>query len=729
MPFTKFRLVWGNLSALLLIFAVLLTLQSPAPAFADDNEDDFLLFAADEVTILKDEREVTARGRVDLQHQGYRLQADLVTFYERTGEVWARGNVKITDPDGNSLYLDEAKVDKELREGFIMNLRFVFEDGSRLAARDGERRGEEIILNYAVFTPCVICDDHPERPPSWQARAVRIVHNADKKRIYYKNVTLEVLGVPILWLPYLSHPDPSVDRATGFLTPEINLRKELGLVLKVPYYIAINPSFDLTITPIITTKENPVLAGEIRKHLGFGQIQAEGSITYTDKPDSLGKDSGVDDFRGHIFAFGTFDHSKNIRTRVRFELTSDDTYLKRYGFSDVDTLQSEYITEVFRGRSYFSLQSLWFQGLRIEDVQGLTGFALPLIDLNFMSRPDHHGAVYQFRFNGLALHRTDGMDTRRMSIQGSYEIPFRTSFGLITRLGARFRGELYNISNAARPDFAFFAGQNGTEARFLPELTADFEWPFVKTGGKTQQIITPVVNLVVAPTGGNPAGLSNEDSRTFELNDLNILSFNRMPGLDLWEGGTRLNFGFKWLVVAKDVSIETFLGESYRFDVAGSDPEDIFFAPGSGLDGHLSDLVTRFDINIKGALVISNRMRFDESNFQVRRNEIDATVHFQNIQVGVGYYKLNRGLQVQGLQDREEIRIYGNYAFKRYWQVFGHITRNLTTTGATITQGIGVSYIDDCVELSIAWKKSNTTDRDISPGTSILFRLRLKHLG
>jgi len=725
MPGQIFQKSKGARFVLVLLFCFLVFTP---PTFADEDAEQ-LIFTADEVTVLKEEREVTAKGRVKFSHKDYHLQADMVTFNEISGEVFASGNVKITDPDGNFLYLDEAKLDKELREGFIQNLRFVFEDGSRLAARDGEMVGDKIILNFAVFTPCVICDDHPDRPPSWQVRAVRVTLDKEKKRIYYKNATLEILGVPVAFLPYFSHPDPSVKRASGFLTPEAGISNELGGVLKVPYYFAISPSLDITATPIITTKEGLVLAGEIRKHLGFGQIQSEGSITYTDIPDALGNDTGNKGLRGHIFANGKFDHNENLRTKIQFQLVSDDTYLKRYGFSSVDTLKSELLTELFDGRSYYSLRALWFQGLRIEDVQGLTPFALPLIDLNFVTKPDKIGGVYTVQFNALALQRTDGMDSSRMSIRGSYEIPYTTRHGQILKLGVHFRGDLYNISNSNRPDFGFFRGQDGSYSRFLPHLTASFEWPFVKTGKRTQQILTPIVIFVAAPNGGNPVGISNEDSRAFELSDSNILSGNRLPGFDLWEGGSRFNFGLKWLIISKNFTIDTFFGESYRFTTASTDPEDINFAPGSGLSTSLSDLVTRVDLTIKGKVRISNRMRFDKSSFTVRRNEIDATVYIQNATFGIGYYKLNRGLQIQGLEDREEIRIYGQYSFKTNWQIFGDITRNLTTTGATVFQGVGISYSDDCVEISLAWRKTFTSDRDISPGTSFLFRLRLKHLG
>lgn len=178
-------------SLLVGIFLLLVPPAAGAEDTAEDTNDDVLLFSAEEVVFNQKTREVTITGHVELSHAGYVLQADQVIYNEITGIVHAFGNVKLTDPNGTTLYLDEAELDDQLREGMIQNLRLVFSDGSRLAARDGERvDGNKTILNYGVFTPCVICDDHPGKPPSWQVRAVRITHDQEKKRIYYKNATL-----------------------------------------------------------------------------------------------------------------------------------------------------------------------------------------------------------------------------------------------------------------------------------------------------------------------------------------------------------------------------------------------------------------------------------------------------------------------------------------------------------------------------------------------------------
>ena len=84
--------------------------------------------------------------------------------------------------------------------------------------------------------------------PPWTIQASQILHDNKKKTIYYDNAVIKVYNIPIFYLPKLSHPDPSVKRRTGFLSPTLNDTKNLGLGLKLPYYFAINEDKDFTLT-------------------------------------------------------------------------------------------------------------------------------------------------------------------------------------------------------------------------------------------------------------------------------------------------------------------------------------------------------------------------------------------------------------------------------------------------------------------------------------------------
>lgn len=694
-----------------------------APTGAADG--DSIELVADQMTFDEESEVATATGNVLVSNNGYKLRADKVEYSQKTGMVRAYGRVRITGPGGNVMLLDEAELNDDLSEGFIRNVRLMLSDGSRLAASDGQRTGgNRTVLNYAVYSPCTVCATKPDKKPLWQIKAVRITHDEAKKRIYYKNAVLEMFGLPVAYLPFLSHPDPTVERESGFLIPSVSHRQELGFSFSIPYYISFSQASDATITPIITTKEGIVLRGEYRRHLGFGQITTDGSVTYVDERDDNNALTGRRDMRGHLFSEGEFRHGDRWRSVYQFQLSSDDTYLRRYGFSDQDTLTSDYRAEGFYGRSYASIRSLWFQGLRVEDIQGLTGFPLPLMQFDYIGKPGRFGNVLRANVSALALHRTDGQDTRRISARTSWELPYTNSLGQVFKLSGTLRGDMYHVRESARNDLPAFAGRDGAKGRFLPHLTASASWPFMRPGENSYQVIEPLLNLVVARDGGNPVDIPNEDSRTFELTDANIFSDNRFPGLDRWEGGTRLTYGARWGLYSGKFRSEVLVGQSIRFD-----DSEVIFPDGTGLTGKFSDMVGRWDVSIEGFIDIAHRFRLDKNSFAIRRNEIDATVGGDRHRLTVGYFKLDRDRQAEGLEDREEIRITGEFRIKQNWTFFGNVTQNLTQGRSGVAHGAGLLYRDECLEFSLAWRKSFTQDRDIVPGSSINFRISLKHLG
>lgn len=698
-----------------------LRIQSSEPKI--DNPIDM---AADDITYDKESGIIIAKGHVQINHDGYQLIADLVTYNQNTGTVDAEGHIRITDTTGNILLLEKTQLTDTLKEGFVQNVRFILSDGSRLAAKDGYRRaGNKTTLNYAVYSPCDVCATKPDSKPLWQIKAVQVTHDEEKKRLFYKNAYLEIAGIPVLFLPFLSHPDPSVDRASGLLTPEIETKRELGVVISQPYHHVFSPSADVTITPMFTTKEGLILGGQARKHFGQGKIQFDGSVTYPDKRDDFGFKPGGRDLRGHIFSTGNMDHKNGWKSNYNLQLASDDTYLRRYGFSTLDTLTSNVTTEKISGRTYMGVRSVWFQGLRIEDVQGLTGFALPMAEYSYTSKPSSRsGGVWRTNVNTMALQRSSGMDTGRISASSSYEVPYTNTLGQVFKVSATLRTDAYHMTNTENPDNAFFAGNNGTKARAMPLMMGSFSWPLIKVDSSSQQILEPIANVVVSPNTGNYGQISNEDSRTFDLSDSNIFAANRFPGIDRWEGGTRFNYGLRWSIAGNIISSEILLAQSYRVR-----DDNVTFPRGSGLSGNFSDFVGKWDLSYKNLITLSHRFRFDKDKLVLRRNEVDARIGSQKSWLTVGYYQLNRDRENQGLEDREEIRMSGNLQVKQNWTLFGDITQNLTNGRHNIAHGIGLLYRDECLEASLAWRRSFTEDRDIFPGSSIMFRIRLKHLG
>ena len=92
-----------------------------------------------------------------------------------------------------------------------------------------------------------------------------MLHDKKKKTIYYDNAVIKVYDFPILYLPKLSHPDPTVDRRSGFLVPSFSDSRNLGEGIEVPYYWALNKDRDFTLRNKLFVSENPLFLGEYRR--------------------------------------------------------------------------------------------------------------------------------------------------------------------------------------------------------------------------------------------------------------------------------------------------------------------------------------------------------------------------------------------------------------------------------------------------------------------------------
>ncbi len=389
----------------------LLAAAGPGPARAAERpaDDIPILLTADEVVYDRELGVITASGNVEVSRADRVLIADTITYNERADVLTASGNVTLLEIDGEVLFAQHMELSGDLKDGVVEDLGLIFTDGSRFAASGGRRSDARIIeLRNAVYSPCRLCIVDRTRPPLWQIRAVKVVHDKNERTVEYTDAWLELWGVPVAYTPYLLHPDPTVNRLTGLLTPNVGNSSDLGVVVQVPYYFDIAPDKGLTLTPMLTTKEGPVLAAEYIQRLQEGEVQLEASITHDSE----------DDIRGHIFSTGRFDMDDTWRWGFDVNRSIDDTYLRRYGFGldgsafgFDNTLTTRLFAEGFRKRNYMSANAFAFQGLRVDDDSGLTPLVIPLLDFNHVGEADRFGRRTNLDVNLLALTRNEGTDT------------------------------------------------------------------------------------------------------------------------------------------------------------------------------------------------------------------------------------------------------------------------------------------------------------------------------
>ncbi len=715
---------WG-LKALL----VLVLLGPGLPAKAQEPSPDIpALISADQITYDENLQVVTASGNVEIAQGDRVLLADSISYNLQTEVVTASGNITLMEPGGEIIFAEYVELSDNLREGFVRDVRLLLTDRSRLAAASGIRTGgNRSELRKAVFSPCRQCRNEEAETPLWQLKANRIIHDQEEQVIKYRDATFEVMGVPIAYTPYFEHPDPTVKRKSGFLAPTAGSSDNLGITAQLPYYWAISPDRDFTFEPIITSKQGPVLAGEYRQLLPDGRLKLAGSGTIADRESTEGR-TKRDQLRGHIDSEGRFDINDTWRWGFNLQRASDDTYLRLYKFSSDRTLTSSAFVEGFRGRNYFAVNNYLYQGLRQEDDNDEAPIILPQLDFNFVGEPGVVGGKYVLDGNILALHRGEGRESRRISLRGGWELPYTSPIGDVYSLKTSLETDAYWVEGFEPNQQGVVNPRGPTKTRFtgrvFPQLALQWRYPWVSEIEGLRQVIEPIGQAVVAPSGSvNPGEIPNEDSQDLEFDDTNLFSLNRFPGIDRIDPGSRFDYGFKWdLVSEQGYRTNAFLGQSYRVS------EDVNFQPGSGLEDNFSDFVGRISVNPSDYVDVLFRFRLDKNDLERKRSELDVSLGPPAFNLQVAYLDIVDDADEVEFSGREELKIRLKSRLNEFWSAFIAHRRDLLADDSLSTE-VGVTYDCDCALIEVVAQRNFFSDREIDPEDSIFVRVILKYLG
>jgi LPS-assembly protein len=351
-----------------------------------------MVVEAREMVYDEQKNTVTARGQVQILYKGRLLEADRVVYDRNASRVYAEGHARLTETDGTVARAERFDLTDDFKAGFIESLQVDTPQNTHMSAARAERAGDETTFDRGTYTACEACKDDPAKPRTWVVKAKRIIHDNVEKMIYYEDATFELLGAPIAYVPFWSSADPSVKRKSGFLTPVFTYRSQLGAGFGVPYFWAISPDSDITITPAVFTRQGPFVTGEFRKRFENGGFSLRAEGTHVGDPGAFAPaplGARNREWRGAIQTQGEF--SLNDRWRFGWDVTalSDRFFLqdyKQYNYLLQNYFFRESSSTIYltgQGpRSYFDLRGYYFQGLSPNDVQAQQPLVHPVMDYN-----------------------------------------------------------------------------------------------------------------------------------------------------------------------------------------------------------------------------------------------------------------------------------------------------------------------------------------------------------
>jgi len=718
-----FAAVW----AVALAVAILLMAGGAGLAVELPDRDRPALLLADEVVYDEELGVVVATGNVEISQGNRVLLADSVTYNERTNTVTASGNVSIIEPTGDVFFGEFVELTDDLREGAIQSIRILLNDGSRLAAASAIRtEGNRTLMNRAVFSPCDLCEEDRMRAPLWQIKAIKVVHDQEAQRIEYQDAWIEISGIPVFYTPYFSHADPTVERQSGFLAPNFSATDDLGLAIQPAYYWAIAPNEDLTLMPIITTKQSIVAMGEYRRRVSNGIFNVTLSATIADREDEEGGQTVIkeDQLRGHIDAFGRFDLTRNWRWGFDVERATDKTYMRLYDLSTARSLTSRAFAEGFYGRSYAAINAYAFQGTRDFDDNAEAPIVAPLMELHYLTEPGVSGGYYTFDASLMSLNRIDGRDSSRLSVAGKWTLPYIGPLGDTYRFTASLRGDGYWVNQVdPHSDDPDPSGPtvDGFEGRIFPQLAFQWSLPLVRHVGDSHEVLEPIFSLIASPGGGNTGDIPNEDSQDFEFDETHLFDPDRFTGLDRVDSGTRVDYGFKWSSMENDgASMSVFFGQSIR--IAGGSA----FGAGSGLRDDFSDVVGRIQVSPMEYVDLIYRFRVNVNGARFERNEVGFIIGPPAFNVAGAYTFIDGSGNDFG--DREEVTGTISSQMSDTWSAF-LVSRYDIDASTFLTYGGGLTYEDECLLVRFSAIHNLYSDDENDPSTDFLLQLGFKYLG
>jgi len=682
---------------------------------------------ADTLTYDRAQDIAIAEGNVRITYGDRTLIADRVTYVRPLDVMTAVGSVQLIEPTGDVALAEYVEITGDLRQAYGDGLAVLFADGSRFAAVQGERYDDNVtVLDRAVFSPCDVCEDSYDGAPLWQIRALRIVHDQQAGTVHYEDAVFEVLGVPVLYAPYFSHPDPTVRQRTGVLQPTFGIDGDLGAFFRLPIYYAIDESQDLTFEVVGSTRRIGLLGAEYRRRFETADLVLSGSATYTTRGELDDNGDTEATFRGHLFGDFSIDLTRNWRAGADIALASDDTFLREFNFSSADILRNRLFAEWFSDENYALAEGRFFQDLR-SDVTEDEPLVLPSLRLNLTERLDHTTIGGRLFLNAgvRAITREDGLDSQRLDMTAGWRRNVTTPVGLIGSVNAQVVSILSGFQDTEESPIGSQPDDDGTEFRLLPTLDLMARYPFARDFSTVgEHVVEPIVQFVLAPRLDDPDGTPNDDARDIEFEAANLFDVNRFTGLDRLESGVRLNYGLNQTLTTYDGGyVGLFIGQSLRLS-----GDETILPAGSGINDDLSDLVGRLQLILTPEVDVDYRFRLDLEGLDSARHEIRSAGQYDRFTLS-GTYVFAEGISTALLEDQHQIAGRLTTRLTDEWSFDVFHRQDLGADPDPLRTGVTLSYANECCVASLTAQRDFTDRPGLDGGDSILLNISLRGLG
>ena len=461
------------------------------------------------------------------------------TIFSMKNKILKINNTKMLDVLKNEYHFDTAIVNFSSQEIIGDGIKIDFfnnafgneQNDPRLRGNSIYSNKNETIVKKGVFTTC---KKQKDKCPPWQFKAAEIKHNKNKKTIYYKNAWLEIYDKPIVYFPKFFHPDPTVNRQSGFLIPTIKSSSSHGDSISVPYFQVISDNKDITFSPQFFGNNEALFQNEFRQ-------ENKNSSHISDF--SLKKKGGAS--KSHFFSntisnlnFKNFDSSE---LEVNVETTSNNTYLKSHNIKTEITNNSSLLNSFLSIKA--NKEDLFLEA-RVESYEDLTRekssdkyeYLFPSLELSksFNNNLNLTSTAYNKNYDTNIFEK---VLTNNLKYSSNPKI---SSKGIINKFSLLLKNVTTDGDNSQKYE-------SDLRSHNYSSFMYDISYPMKNSGNKYDNFITGKASFMYSPNKNR--NVQNLDRR---INIKNIYSQDRLGLSDSVEGGQSITLGGEYSLTNKN---------------------------------------------------------------------------------------------------------------------------------------------------------------------------------
>ena len=705
---------------------------------------------SDYISYYKNEDKFFSEGKTTaIVESKYNFKSSNVTFFKNSLEIFSNESTTITDNlnlyklakfhyniDKEELKGEEILIqsdynlptsDKFYFSNAIINLKnksFVSKDPEikihknifdnsendpRIKGVSATGNSKKTIVNKATFTSC----NNSQNCTPWSINAKEIIHDKDKSEIIYNNAVLNIYDVPILYFPKFFHPDPSVDRRSGFLQPQLNNSNILGSSFGIPYYSVLDESKDITFTPIIFDKNIQMIQNEYRAHGENSKFYANFNFVNNYK-------SSLDSTKNSIFSFFTkYDLDLNLENFISsdfflsIEKITNDTFLKIFDTNiqdsdlkpkDFDNLTSE--LKISLKHENYNLET----GIQsYENLQKASSdryeYVFPYYIFDKTLSNEYFDGSINFSSSGEnILNDTNVLKssiTNDINFESKEYIAFnnfKTSFGV----------DIKNLNSIGKNHSQY---KSSPQIEMMSIFNIDTSIPLLKKGKNYTNYLIPKLSLKVNPS--DMKDYFNSD-RVIDVN--NIFANNRLGINDSLEAGKSITLGLDF----KKENIED-PNKFFEIKLASvlRDKEEKFIPKKTTLNKKSSNIFGSISNNYIEFLDLNYNFAIDNDLKSLEYNNFNAELKFNNLTTRLNFVEESGEM---GSTNFIENDTYFKFNENNY---FTFKTRRNKKLNLTEYYDLVYEYKNDCLAAGIKYKKTYYEDRDLKPSENIFFTISL----